>query len=171
MQTIFFITLLVVVLAVATTTIYALVSGIGWVPTHQQSIKRFLQLVDLKPGQLVYDLGCGDGRLVIAASQQGAKAIGLEISILPYLVAQLRRLLSKSRAQIKFRDFWSVDLSQADVVYFFLIPRVYRRLKNKLAKELKPGAKVVALSWPIEGWTATVIDKPRSQRAMYLYIR
>lgn len=163
--------LLILVLAIAVTTIYSLVRGIGWVPTWQKDVERFLRLAEIKPGQVVYDLGCGDGRLVMAAAKQGAKAIGLEVSILPFVGAYIRKIFSSSKAKIRFRDFWLVDLKEADVVYFFLIPRIYEQLKNKLAKELKPGTRVIAYVWPIEGWQATIVDKPVGRPAMYLYIR
>ena len=163
--------LLILVLAIAITTIYSLVRGIGWVPTWQKDIDRFLKLAEIKSGQKVYDLGCGDGRLVIAAAKNGARAIGLEVSILPFIGGYLRKIFSGSKAQIKFRDFWLVDLRDADVVYFFLIPRIYQQLKNKLEKELKPGARVIAYVWPIEGWQPAVVDKPAGRPAMYLYIR
>jgi predicted RNA methylase len=163
--------LLILILAIAVTTIYSLVRGIGWVPIWRKDIDRFLRLADIKAGQVVYDLGCGDGVIVVAAAKKGAKAIGLEISILPFVAAYIRKILTRSKAQIKFRDFWLVDLKDADVVYFFLIPRIYEQLKHKLEKELKPGAKVIAYVWPIEGWQATVVDKPEGRPAMYLYIR
>ncbi|MDQ5970696.1 MAG: hypothetical protein QG603_473 [Patescibacteria group bacterium] len=162
---------LILILAIAFTTIYSLVRGIGWVPIWRKDIDRFLRLADIKPGQVVYDLGCGDGVVVVAAAKKGAKAIGLEVSILPFIAAYLRKIFSRSQAQIKFRDFWLVDLKEADVVYFFLIPRIYEQLKHKLEKELKPGARVVAYVWPIDGWQATVVDKPEGRPAMYLYIR
>lgn len=163
--------LLILILAIAITTIYALVRGIGWVPTWQRDVDRFLKLADIKAGEKVYDLGCGDGRLVIAAAKKGAQGIGLEVSILPFIAAYLRNIFSGSRAKIKFRDFWLVDLKEADVVYFFLIPRIYEQLKNKLEKELKPGARVVAYVWPISGWTPKVVDETTGQPKMYLYIR
>ncbi|MFA5127094.1 MAG: SAM-dependent methyltransferase [Patescibacteria group bacterium] len=162
---------LIFILAIAVTTTYALFSGIGWVPTRQADIDRFLRLADVGSKEKVYDLGCGDGRLVISASKLGAEAIGLEISILLYIGAVLRKFFSGSKAKIKFGDFWRVDLRQADVVYLFLIPRVYSRLKNKLEKELKPGAKVVVLVWPIPGWQPSVVDKIIGRPTLYLYVR
>ncbi len=162
---------LILILAIAITATYALISGIGWVPTRQMDIDRFLRLADIRSGQKVYDLGCGDGRLVICADKLGARAVGLEISILAYVGALVRKIIAGSKAQVKFRDFWQVDLREADVVYFFLIPRIYSRLKNKLEKELKPGAKVVALVWPIPGWQPSAVDKTIGRPALYLYIR
>ena len=163
--------LLLLIVAILATAVYSLVRGIGWVPTWQRDIDRFLKLADIKPGQRVYDLGCGDGRLVIAAAKKGAKSVGLEISILPFVVAYLRNFFSRNKAQIKFRDFWMIDLKEADVVYFFLIPRIYEQLKNKLEKELKPGARVIAYVWPITSWTPNQIDEVPGQPTMYLYIR
>ncbi len=163
--------LLILILIVVITTVYSLVRGIGWVPTWKKDLNRFLKLADIKPGQTVYDLGCGDGIVVMAAAQKGAKATGLEVAILPFVGALLRKILTRSKAQIKFRDFWLVDLSEADVVYFFLIPRIYDKLKDKLERELKPGAKVIAYVWPIDSWQPALIDKPEDRPAMYLYIR
>lgn len=163
--------ILIFIAVILLTAVYSLVRGIGWVPTWQKDLDRFLNLADIKPGQKVYDLGCGDGRLVIAAAQHGAQAIGIEISILPFGAALFRKLWSRSKAQIKFGDFWRVDLNQADVVYFFLIPRIYSELKQKLEQELKPGSKVIAYVWPIPGWSANKVDKQPGQPDMYLYIR
>jgi len=163
--------LLVFIFVILITTVYSLLRGIGWVPTWQKDIERFLALAEIKPGQKVYDLGCGDGRLVIAAAKAGAQSIGLEIAILPFIAGVFRKIFTRSKAKIQFRDFWLVDLRQADVVYFFLIPRIYQQLKEKFEKELKPGARVIAYVWPIDGWQATKIDKVAGQPDMYLYIR
>ena len=136
-----------------------------------RDLKRFLELADLKEGQKVYDLGCGDGKLVFTAASQGAKAVGYEISLLPFIIAKVRQLFNKNKVSIKFKDFWSADLSDANVIFFFLIPRIYPKLKNKLEKELKPGTKVVAYVWPMKGWEPVKIDKRDKGPAMYLYIR
>ncbi|MBT6691763.1 class I SAM-dependent methyltransferase [Candidatus Parcubacteria bacterium] len=131
--------------------------------------KNVLDLAEVKSGQKIYDLGCGDGKLLFAAARLGAKAEGLEISVLPYLLAKIRQLFSKDKVTIKFRDFWLVNLSDADVVFFFLIPRIYPQLTKKLKKELKPGTKVVAYAWPIKEWQPIKVSKRDEGPAIYLY--
>jgi SAM-dependent methyltransferase len=152
------------------TFVYAGLRGAPWVPTRYRDVERFLNLADIKKGDIVYDIGCGNGRMIIAAAKFGAKGVGLEVSLLPYLLARINQLLNrKLKIKILFRDLWFVDLREADVVYFFLMQDVLLKLKTKLEKELKPGARVVAYVWPIPGWTPTKIDNEAGRPKMYLY--
>ena len=168
-QCMIYIILFIILLLILITFFYSIVRAISWVPMWSKDLKRFLQLAEIKSGQKVYDLGCGDGKLLFAASSQGAKATGFEISIMPYIIAKIRQLFNRNKVTVKFRDFWMVDLSDADVVFFFLIPRIYPKLKEKLQKELKPGAKVIAYVWPFDDWQPTTIDKVDKRPTMYLY--
>ena len=147
---------------------YAGIKAAPWFPTWSRDINRFLKLADIKPGQKFYDLGCGDGKLVFAATGAGAKAVGFEISLLPYLIAKTRSF-GIHNSEIKFKDFWNQNLSDADVVYLFLTPKVNPKAKLKLGIELKKGAKVIAYTWPIEGWQPIKEDSPKDRPAMYLY--
>jgi len=160
-----------VVLAFSGTAVYACYRAAPWAPTFKKDIKRFLKLADIKPGQKVYDLGCGDGRLVLAAGQAGGRAVGFEVSLLPYLVAKWRIFYSpfRKRCQIIFKDFWQADLSDTDIVYFFLMPKIYAKMKDKLERELKPGAKVIVYAWPIEDWSLLAADCPKGKIPLYLY--
>ena len=163
--TIFFIFLL--------TAVYAGVRGAPWVPTKSKDLERFLKLAEFKPGDKFYDLGCGDGRLVVAAAKAGAIATGFEISLFPYLLAMLRVLFAsrdvRKNIKIKFRDFWKEDLSDASVIYFFLMPKIFAKLEKKLLAELKPGAKVIVYVWPFQNWTAKKIDVYPKRPKIYLY--
>ncbi|MDO8496028.1 MAG: methionine biosynthesis protein MetW [bacterium] len=147
---------------------YAGMLAAPWFPTWSRDIERFLKLAEIKPGQKFYDLGCGDGKLVFAAAGAGAEAVGFEISLLPYLIA-ISRSFYVQNAKIIFKDFWKQNLSDADVVYIFLTPKVNPRAKEKLEHELKKGAKVIAYTWPIEGWQLTKTDLTPGQPPMYLY--
>ena len=149
---------------------YAGVKAAPWFTTWSKDVERFLKLADIKPAQKFYDLGCGDGKIVFAAAGAGAQAIGFEISLLPYLIAVLRSFYI-DRSKIKFRDFWKANLSDADIVYLFLTPKVNPKAKLKLEQELKAGAKVVAYTWPIEGWEPTVKDEKEGAPNLYLYLR
>ena len=148
---------------------YAGIVAAPWFPTWSRDIERFLKLAAIKPGEKFYDLGCGDGKLVFAAAGAGAEAVGFEISLLPYLIAKSRSFFVEN-SEIKFKDFWNQNLSDADVVYIFLTPKVNPKAKLKLEKELKKGSRVVTYTWPIEGWQSVREDFVSGQPSMYLYI-
>lgn len=148
---------------------YAGISAAPWFSTWSRDIERFLKLAEIKPGQKFYDLGCGDGKLVFAAAGAGAEAVGFEISLLPYLIALSRSYYIKN-SKIKFKSFWNQNLSDADVVYIFLTPKINPKAKLKLEKELKVGSKVIAYAWPIDGWSPARTNVVPGQPAMYLYI-
>ena len=153
------------------TFVYAGWKGAPWVPTRRNDVKRFLKIAKIQQGQKVYDLGSGDGRIVYAAAQAGAKAEGFEISLFPYLLSQARLLFlkNKEKYKIKYKDFWHVNLDDADIVYFFLMPKVYHKLKIKFEKELKKGTKVIAYVWPIDDWKSLRVDAVKGQSNLYLY--
>jgi SAM-dependent methyltransferase len=167
--------------------------GAPWVPTRKKDVERFLKLAEIKPGQKFYDLGCGDGRLVITATKAGANAIGFELSLAQYLHAKINVLLSvipakagiqsntqnpglpnqvgNDKIKIQFQDFWNINLSDADIVYLFLMQSIYPKLKAKFEKELKPNAKIIVYAWPIQGWTPIKIDQSPNSLPIYLYQR
>lgn len=164
-----YIFLFIILLLILLTFFYSVVRAISWVPMWSKDLERFLNLAKIKKGDKVYDLGCGDGKLLFAAAKYGAEAEGFEISVLPYIIAKVRQIIDKTKVKIKFRDFWMVNLSGADVVFFFLIPRIYPKLKKKLQSELKPGTRVVAYVWPFEDWEPDTVDKAENRPTMYLY--
>jgi predicted RNA methylase len=127
--------------------------GAVFTTTHYSKIKTILEAVPMRSGQVVYDLGCGDGRFLIAAVKRyKVKAIGLEINPWAYLLCRLRVWFQKANVSIQFQDFWKTDLSNADIVFCYLFPDVMERLKEKLSKELKAEAKVISCNFEIPGW-------------------
>lgn len=157
--------------AIVATFVYAGLRGAPWVPSKKKDVERFLKLADIKPGDKMYDLGCGDGRLVIESAKAGAIAQGLEISLLPYFIANISRLFQKNKKNVKisYKDIWSADLRDADVIYFFLMPKIYPKLKEKFEKELRPGTKIVAYVWPIVGWIPKKTSTHPNHPNLYLY--
>ncbi len=168
-----FLALFILVLLLLITFVYAGIRAAPWVPTRGADVKRVLKLIDLKSVKKMYELGCGDGRIVCAFSEKGVNSTGFEISLFPYIIAKIRRLFIKNKKNCKilYRDFWGRDLSDADAIYFFLMPKPYSRLKSKLEKELKKGTKVLAYVWPIEGWEPLKVDKKKGFPNLYLYRR
>lgn len=164
--------LLVIILFLASFA-YAGLKGAPWVPSRRNDVERFLQLANIQSGDVFYDFGSGDGRMLVAAAGAGAEAYGYELSLLPYLLSQIRRFFSKdkNRIHVYFKDFRHGDCGQATLVYLFLTPSAYTRLKTTFEKELKPGTRVVAYVWPIEGWKSTAVDSLEGRPTMYLYTR
>jgi SAM-dependent methyltransferase len=137
-------------------TIIAMSTGAPFVPTPMARVKKMLALAKVKPGEKVYDIGCGDGRMVyVAANDYGANAVGLELSPLVYLLAVIRKFFWKSKAQIRFTDFRYRNLSDADVIVCYLLPEALARLQPKLDAELKKGARVVSYAFEIGNWKVT----------------
>ena len=153
--------------------LFSVLSFAPWLPSRSRDLARIFNLADLKAGQIFYDLGCGDGRIIMfAANNYKALAIGLEISLPLYLICRLRKVFShRSNLEFKFKNLFKEDLSPADVVYFFGIPQtINRKLAAKLKQELKPGAKVISYSFKLDDWTPKLIDKPsENDLSIYLY--
>jgi hypothetical protein len=100
--------------------------------------------------------------------------VGFEISLLRYLLGwvKIRLLGLNGRIQLKYRNFFHADVSQADIIYVFLMPEALKKLKMKLDKEAKPGGRILSYAFPIEGWEPKTIDKPeKTKTAVYLYQR
>ncbi len=164
--------LLALVLVLAFSVAYASASGAPWVPTWRRDIERFLVLAQPVAGERMFELGCGDGRVVItAAKERGVSGVGVELSLLQVLVANVRSLWSRSGVRIRWQNAFNADIKNADLVYLFLMPETYAKIRPKFEAELKPGARVVSYVWPIPGWEPTKIDRLEGANSLYLYQR
>lgn len=146
-----------------------------WVPLWKKDVYRMLDLAKIREGEIVCDLGAGDGRLLIVAAQNyGAKGLGFEISILPYLIGCFKIYIKglNRRINFKFSNFFSQDISQADVICLFLTPAGMEKLKPKLEKETKKGVRILSFAFGVKGWQPTLVDDSVPKRAkIYLYQR
>jgi precorrin-6B methylase 2 len=132
------------------------------VPTRRDRIRRALQMADLQPGETLYDLGAGDGRvLVMAAREFGARAVGIEIGPVQRLVSWANAFLNGvgSRVRMEAGDFFQADLREADVVFAYLTSREAGRLQRHLEGQLRSGARVVTISFDFPGWQSTAFDR------------
>jgi ubiquinone/menaquinone biosynthesis C-methylase UbiE len=134
------------------------------IPTPQFLVERMLEAGHVKPGDMVYDLGSGDGRVVISAAQKfGARAVGVEL--MPDLVRKARERIQTlglaDRVSIVEGSALRVDLSPADVVTMWFLTNSNLRLRPHLEKQLKIGARVVSNEFPIHGWKATEMIQVR----------
>lgn len=164
--------LLAIILVLLSVTI-AGVSFAPWVPAWKKDLPRIFKLADLKPGEVFYDLGCGNGKVVLYAHKHfQAKSIGLEISIPLYVVCKVRQLFNLDKNLIfKYKNLYREDLRQADVVYFFGVANKLDKLRAKLERELKPGCRVISYVFPLIGWEPVAVDKPNPKDiSIYLYV-
>jgi len=132
-----------------------------FVATPLPVVKHMLTVADVKPGEIVYDLGCGDGRVVIMAAQEfGASAVGVEMreDLAKQAMGKVSDMSLEGRVKIVQGDMFKVDLSQADVITLYLTTSANDKVKPKLEAELKPGARVVSHDYEILGWRPIKID-------------
>jgi len=146
-----------------------------YVVSPQQIVDRMLELADPKPGEMVYDLGSGDGRILITAVQHyRTKAVGIEISeaLVKSTTERIQRLGLQNDARVINADFLQVDLSPADIVTMYLATDVNEMLRPNLEKQLRSGARVVSHDFPIPGWKPKLVDKDLREarnHVIYLY--
>jgi SAM-dependent methyltransferase len=143
--------------------------GAPWVPTHRDIVDRMLRMAGVKPGEVVYDLGCGDGRvLVVAARRYGARAVGVELDLGRYLWSVLNVTVRGlwGRVRVIRGDLFGVDLHSADVVFAYLLQDTNDRLKEKLRSELRPGARIVSNTFHFSGLPLARMD---DDLKLYLY--
>lgn len=134
--------------------------GALYVSTSQVRISSFIEAVPMDPGQVLVDLGCGDGRVLRRVHKvHGARAIGYEINPLAYLRARIQSL-GLMDVEVRWRNFWNADLSDADVVFCYLFPDVMKALSAKLRSDLKPGAVVVSCNFNLPGFSPERILRP-----------
>lgn len=148
--------------------------GAPFVPTDPVFVERVMELATLKPGDVFYDLGSGDGRLVIAAALRGAIAYGIEIDFLRYWYSRswIKLLRLDQTAKIIRENFFDINLSHADVVCLFLLQETNEKLEKKLEKELKPGTRVVSIAFRFPHWQPVKIDPIETAYGpIYLYSR
>jgi predicted RNA methylase len=130
------------------------VMGAPWVPSSMKTVHKMMKLANVGADDIVYDLGCGDGRTVITAVRQyGARAVGIEIDPLRYLWCQLLITVLRLRSRIKilYGNFFNKDLSRATLVTCYLLQDTNNKLVEKLKKELRPGTKVVSNNFTFSG--------------------
>ena len=146
-----------------------------YVPSPQIVVDKMLEAAHIKPGETVYDLGSGDGRIVITAAQKyKAKSVGIEISdvLCQSTVKKIAAMGLESQVKIVHGSALKVDLSPADVVTIYLLTGSNERLRPNLEKYLKSSARVVSLNFRIQGWKEARVEKviaDRQTHIIYVY--
>lgn len=147
-----------------------------WVPTRKSDLERVNELLDLKSGEVFYDLGCGDGRIChyIAAKNPDVKVYGFELAYPLYIWSKIKQILRpKKNLTIKLKNVFNLDLYEADVLYLFGLRKTLNdRLKDKFENELKEGARVYVYDDEIEGWQWKEINRPvMIDVPIYVYVK
>jgi precorrin-6B methylase 2 len=145
---------------------------VPFVPTPQEVVEGMLELAGVKKDDVVYDLGSGDGRIVItAAKKYGVKALGFEID--PDLIRESRENIRKEKlenlAEIREQDILTVDLAPASVVTMYLLPSVNLQLRPKVLSQLKPGTRVVSHAFDMGDWKPDKVITVNG-RTVYLWV-
>jgi len=141
-----------------------------FVPTPNEVVQKMLELAKVTPNDVVYDLGCGDGRIVITAAQKyGARAVGVDIDPQRISEATANAKAARVTDKVKFieGDLFETDISEASVVTLYLLTRLNEKLKPKLLKELRPGTRVVSHAFDMGDWKP---DETASVSASSVYL-
>ena len=147
------------------------VTKVPFISSPKDIQEKMLKLAGIKPGDVVYDLGCGSGRILILADKiYQAQAIGFEISPWPYFLARVNIFLKKSKARVLFKNFFRVDLSKADIIFCYLMPEINQKLQPKLEKELKKGTKIVTYAFSFPKWKPKIVSSKSGPRSAFIYL-
>jgi len=159
-------------LAFSIVTVFPITQGAMFHPSARVRVRTSLDHVPMKIGDLLVDIGCGDGRVLREAKRRyGVRALGFEVNPLAYILARIRTL-GMEGIEVRLSNFWNVNIRDADVVFCYLFPDVMGKLAQKLEAELRPGTRVISCNFPIPGWRHSEVLYPESSLhgdPIYLY--
>jgi SAM-dependent methyltransferase len=152
--------------------VFPITQGAMFHPSARVRVRTALDHVPMKAGDLLVDIGCGDGRVLREAKRRyGVRALGFEVNPLAYVLARLGAI-GMEGIEVRLTNFWNVDIGDADVVFCYLFPDVMDRLARKLLRELRPGTLVISCNFPLPGWRHRELLYPESSLhadPIYLY--
>jgi SAM-dependent methyltransferase len=157
--------ILLVVAAIVLAFGFVLLFGAPYVPTLKTQQQKALKLLDLQKGQILLELGCGDGRVLLAAAKQGLNGVGYELNPIMFAVAKVVTWRYRKQITVYFGNFWQVDWPPADGIYVFLLDKYMQKLHNKITQTYSgKKVKVVSLAFKIPQ------QKPaKTDTSLYLY--
>ncbi len=143
--------------------------GAIFLPTPPDVVEKMLSIAEVGEGDLLYDLGSGDGRIVIGAADRGARGVGVEADAIRVIWSRLRMRRNQAHDRIRFiwGDFFKNSVAEATVVTVYQGESINNRLREKFEAELKPGSRIVSFSFTFQGWEPT---KKHPDANVYLYI-
>ena len=145
-----------------------------WFPTKKEDLERIFEMANLKKGEKIYELGCGDVRFLFeAVKRYDVKGVRIEISPYLSLCCEIKKIFFNKKENISFKlgNFLNINLAEADVVYFFGSERTMKKVKEKIEKELKEGSRVISYAFEIEGWIPEKVSKKENELPIFLYVK
>ncbi|NJL88105.1 MAG: methyltransferase domain-containing protein [Leptolyngbyaceae cyanobacterium SM1_1_3] len=145
---------------------------IGFIPTPFDVVEPLLNLAEITAEDVVYDLGCGDGRILIAAARLGARGVGIDVDERCLQQAQAAASAAGVSDRLTFwqQDLFSCDVRAATIVVLYLLPHLNLRLLPHLLSQLQPGARIVSHQFDLGDWTPDrVLHLPDSEESSTLY--
>jgi hypothetical protein len=128
-----------------------LLFGAPYLPTLRPQVHAALELANLKPGQTLLELGCGDGKVLIAAAQVGIHSVGYELNPILALIAWIRTRRFRSHVSIKCANFWTAEWPPTDAIFTFLLDRYMQKLDTKIVQSVAKPVKLVSFAFQIPG--------------------
>lgn len=139
-----------------------------WWRTNKKVASAACKLAGVSSKDIVYELGSGDGEFILTAASEfkARKAVGIEIEHTRYYISQIKKLLKRTNnAEFIRSDFKKINISEASVIYFYLVPNVIKRILPKLKKELQPGTRIVSLRYEVP----LQLKKKDKENQLFLY--
>ncbi len=144
--------------------------GAPWLPTPKSKVRKMLEFAEVQPADIVYDLGSGDGRIIIMAAKEfGAQSVGIEADPIRQRWSKLmiRRHKLREKVNVLRGNFFNFNIGDATVVTLYLGVGANNKLRDKLATELKPGSRIISHHFVLEDWEITEENKDED---LYKYV-
>lgn len=144
-----------------------------WQPTDGETIDQILELADLDGDEIIYDLGCGDARVLIEAAKKfGVKGVGLEIDPVRVIYSRLLARLNgvHDNVEVRRENMYEQPIDEPDVIFIFLSTEANKRLASKFEEELSPGTKVISYYHKMPGWDPVEVEYNKDNYELYLYL-
>ncbi len=143
---------------------------VPYVPTPQPVVDRMLEMAAVTKDDVVYDLGCGDGRMVVtAAKKYGARGVGVDID--PQRIKESNENAESAgvtdKVEFSIKDLFTMDFGEADVLTMYLLPAVNLKLRPKILSDMKPGSRIVSHSFDMDDWKPDDQDEVNSSTIYY----
>jgi len=143
---------------------FVIIYGAPFLPTLKHQVPKALELLDLKPGQTLLELGSGDGRVLIAAAQTGIYAVGIELNPILVIYSWLRTRKYGDKVKIKWGNYWNINWPQTDGIFVFLLTPYMEKLNKKIVQDFKKPVKLVSFAYQIHSRPVN-----KEHNGLYLY--